>query len=145
MDTVKPVKHSVAVVVRGADDAFLVVKRPDDPEDPLAGVWGLPAITLKDGETEQAAVIRTGHAKLGVTLAVGSKIGAKTADRGAYVLTLSDYEATVDGGTVSVPQPGGSMTQYTEARFTADPGILGEAAGKGSVCAQIFLDAAGRP
>ncbi|MGH3168456.1 MAG: NUDIX hydrolase [Trebonia sp.] len=138
----KPVKHSVAVVVRGADGTFLVVKRPDDPEDPLAGLWGLPAITLRAGEDERSAAARVGQAKLGVTLAVGDKIGEKTADRGAHVLTLSDYEATVASGTVAVPQPGASMTQYAEARFTADRGVLGEAAGQGSVCAQIFLESA---
>ena len=42
MDQVKPEKHSVAVVVRGDDGTFLTVRRPDDPEDPLAGLWGCP-------------------------------------------------------------------------------------------------------
>ena len=38
------IKRSVAVVVRGPEaGTFLVVKRPEDPGDPLAGVWGLPA------------------------------------------------------------------------------------------------------
>jgi ADP-ribose pyrophosphatase YjhB (NUDIX family) len=135
------VKHSVAVVVRGAGGAFLVVKRPDDPEDPLAGVWGLPAVTLRAGEDEQAAVARAGRVKLGVELAVGKKIGTKTADRGSYVLSLTDYEATVTGGgAVTLPQPDPSMTQYTEARFVTEPGILAEAAAKGSLCAQILLE-----
>jgi uncharacterized protein len=138
--TVKPVKHSVAVVVRGPGGTFLVVKRPDDPGDLLAGVWGLPAVTRHDGEDERSAAARAGRAKLGVELAVGHKIGERTADRGTYVLTLSDYEATVVSGTVTVPQPDASVTQYTEARFTGDPGVLQEAAGKGSVCAQIFLE-----
>lgn len=138
----KPVKRSVAVVVRRTDGTFLVVRRPDDPEDPLAGLWGLPAITLREGEDERSAAARAGRAKLGVTLAVGDKIAEKTADRGAYTLTLADYEATVASGTLAVPQGDASMTQYAEARFTADPGILREAAGKGSVCAQIFLESA---
>lgn len=129
----------MAVVVRDADGAFLIVKRPDDPADPLAGMWGFPAVTLREGEDERSAAVRAGHAKLGVPLDVGGRIGEETADRGLYVLTLADYEATVAGGTVSVPQPDASMTQYTQARFTADPGILAEAAGKGSVCARIFL------
>ena len=43
------IKRSVAVVVRGPKAGmFLVVKRPDDPGDPLAGVWGLPAVSLAD-------------------------------------------------------------------------------------------------
>jgi ADP-ribose pyrophosphatase YjhB (NUDIX family) len=142
---VAPVKHSVAVVVRADDDTFLVVKRPDDPEDPLAGVWGLPAITLRDGEDERAAVVRTGRVKLGVELEVGARLGVKTAERDAYVLTLADYEATVAAGKVRVPQADASMTQYTEARFVRDPEILSEAAGKGSLCAQIFLETSRRP
>ena len=81
MDQVKPEKHSVAVVVRGDDGTFLAVRRPDDPEDPLAGLWGLPAVTLADEEDELSGVIRAGRAKLGVELAVGRKIGEKTADR----------------------------------------------------------------
>ena len=136
----KPVKHSVAVVVRDPGGTFLVVKRPDDPEDPLAGMWGLPAITLRGGEDERDAVVRAGRVKLGVELTVGSRLGVKTAERDGYVLTLADYSATVAAGSVSVPQPDTSMTQYTEARFAGDPGILGEAAGKGSLCAQIFLE-----
>jgi 8-oxo-dGTP diphosphatase len=142
---VKPVRHSVAIVVRGADGTFLAVRRPDDPEDPLAGVWGLPAVTLKDGEGERTAAVRAGRDKLGVEVTVGARLGTKTADRGSYVLRLSDYEVTVVSGTVSVPQPDASMTQYAECRFTDDPGMLGAAAGKGSLCAQIFLESVARP
>ena len=144
MGGVKSAKHSVAVVVRGADGTFLVVRRPDDPEDPLAGVWGLPAVTLRPGEDEPAGVKRVGQVKLGVSLFVGAKLGMKTADRESYVLTLSDYEAFVAEGTPSVPQPDASMTQYAECRFVADPAVLAEAADKGSLCAQIFIESADR-
>ena len=141
----KPVKHSVAVVVRDADGAFLVVRRPDDPLDPLAGLWGLPAVTLADGEDERAGVKRAGRVKLGVTLAVGDRIGVRSADRGSYLLTLADYEAAVTAGTVRVPQPDTSLTQYTGHLFTRDREILAPAAAKGSLCAQIFLESAARP
>jgi uncharacterized protein len=144
MESMKPAKHSVAVVVRGDSGTYLAVRRPDDPDDPLAGVWGLPAITLRDGEDERAAVARAGRAKLGVELRVGKKIGEKTADRGTYVLRLSDYEATVVSGTPSVPQADDSMTQYAECAFTDDPRLLGAAADKGSLCAQIFLEETAR-
>jgi len=140
MGRVKPAKHSVAVVVRDGEGRFLAVRRPDDPEDPLAGLWGLPAITLRDGEDERAAVVRAGRAKLGVQLAAGRKIGEQAADRGAYLLRLSDYEATIVGGTPSVPQPDDSVTQYVACEFTGDPAILSEAAARGSLCARIFLD-----
>jgi hypothetical protein len=140
----KAAKHSVAVVVRGHGGTFLAVRRPDDPDDPLAGLWGLPAVTLRDGEDERAAAARAGRAKLGVELRVGEKIGEKTADRGAYVLRLADYEATVASGTPSVPQAGGPATQYAACMFTDDPGLLAEAAGRGSLCAQIFLERTAR-
>ena len=143
MGGMKPVKRSVAVVISGAGGTFLIVRRPDDAEDPLSGVWGLPAITLRDGEDEAAAVVRVGRVKLGVDLAVGRKLGAKTADRGGYLLQLADYAATIIAGKPSVPQGDTSMTQYAELRFTDDPGMLGEAAVKGSLCAQIFLADAG--
>lgn len=144
MVPVRRVKHSVALVIRGDDSALLVVRRPCDPADPLAGMWGLPAITLAEGEDERAAVVRAGQVKLGVQVRPGRKLGGKTARRDGYLLHLSDYEAAIVGGTPSVPQPGRSMTQYTGLRFTHDPGVLGEAAGQGSLCAQIFLEAIGR-
>jgi len=137
------IKESVAVVVRNDRGEFLVTRRPDDPADPLAGLWGLPAVTRSDGETERAAAHRIGPLKLGVTLSVGARLGERTADRGDHVLRLADYEASVVDGSPVVPQPGGSGTQYVACRFTSDPQVLLEAADKGSLCAQIFLDAAG--
>jgi len=140
MDQVKPEKHSVAVVVRTGDGTFLAVRRPGDPADPLAGLWGLPAVTLADEEDELSGVIRAGRAKLGVELAVGRKIGEKTTDRGDYVLFLADYEAVITSGTPSVPQPDNSMTQYADFAFVDDPRLLTEAADAGSLCAQILLE-----
>ena len=137
------VKESVAVVIRNTSGEFLVTQRPDDPADPLAGVWGFPAVTRRDGETARAAAHRIGPLKLGVALSVGARLGERSADRGDHVLRLADYEASVVDGSPVVPQPGGSGTQYVACRFTSDPQVLLEAADKGSLCAQIFLDAAG--
>ncbi len=123
-----------------AGEAFLVVRRPDDPADPLRGAWGLPAVTLHDGEDEHGAVVRAGRVKLGVELAPGRRIGEKTADRDGYLLRLADYEAVIVSGVPGVPQPDASLTQYTACRFTADPAVLAEAAARGSVCAQVFLE-----
>ena len=61
-----------------------------------------------------------------------------------YLTMSNDYEASIVAGTPVVPQPGGSVTQYVACRFTSDPAVLAEAARHGSLCAQIFLDAAGR-
>lgn len=137
-------KESVAVVVRNASGEFLVTRRPDDPADPLAGLWGFPAVTRRDGETARAAAHRIGPLKLGVALSVGARLGERTADRGDHVLRLADYEASIVDGTPVVPQPDDTVTQYVACRFTSDPADLLEAARRGSLCAQIFLDVAGR-
>jgi 8-oxo-dGTP diphosphatase len=140
MGTMKPLKRSVAVVIGRPGGAFLIVRRPDVPDDPLAGAWGLPAVTLLDGEGERAAVVRAGRVKLGVELEAGARIGEKTADRGGYLLRLADYAATIRAGVPVVPQPDDLMTQYTACRYTSDPGTLAEAAARGSLCAQVFLE-----
>lgn len=140
----KPVKDSVAVVVRRPDGAFLVVLRPDEPGDPLAGVWGLPAVTRRPGEGERSAAERIGPLKLGVTLSVGARLGERTDDRGEYLLRLCDHAATIaDGGVPAVPQPDGSVTQYVACEFAGDPGVLVPAAERGSLCSQILLDSLG--
>ena len=137
------IKESVAVVIRNARGEFLVTLRPDDPADPLAGLWGFPAVTRRGRETGRAAAERIGPLKLGVTLSVGAKLGERTADRGDHLLRLTDYAASILAGTPDVPQPGGSVTQYLACRFTSDPAVLAEAARRGSLCAQIFLVATG--
>lgn len=139
----KPVRRSVAVVIRNEAGEFLITLRPDDPADPLAGVWGFPAATARAGEDERAAAQRIGPLKLGVSLTVGRTIGELTSDRGDYLLRLTDYEAVIVDGTPAVPQPDDAVTQYIACEFTGDPGVLGPAAQRGSLCAQIFLRAVG--
>ena len=51
-------KRSVSLVIEGPD-GLLLVRRPDDDES-LPGVWGLPAASLAQGESEEDAVRRAG-------------------------------------------------------------------------------------
>jgi predicted TIM-barrel fold metal-dependent hydrolase/ADP-ribose pyrophosphatase YjhB (NUDIX family) len=135
-----PIKHSVAVAVRGPEaGTFLLVRRPDDPADPLAGVWGLPAVTLAPGEGELDGVIRAGRDKLGVQLTPTRRIGTTTGTQNGVALRLTEYEAMLIHGTPVVPQGDSSVTQYTACRYTAEPAELAEAASRGSLCAQLFL------
>ena len=53
---------------------------------------------------------------------------------------LADYEAAIVDGTPFVPQADASVTQYVQWRYAADPAVLAEAAARGSLCAQIFLE-----
>lgn len=138
-----PFKHSIALVIKNKKGEFLIVKRPDDEPGALAGVWGFPAVSLKEGENEVQAVHRAARVKLGVEVEIIRKIGEKTADRGEFVLHLSDYEATITSGTPSVPQPDTSMTQYTDYHYANDPAVLFPAAEKDSLCSQIYLQSIG--
>jgi len=140
----KQIKNSVALVIKNYEQEFLIVKRPEDEDGPLAGVWGFPAITIKDNETEIDAAHRIGREKLGINVEIKGKIGDKVADRDSYILHLSDYEgATVKGSVPNVPQPDTSMTQYVELKYTQDPKLLFPAAQKGSLCSQVFLESIG--
>ena len=139
----KPDKRAVSLVVKNEANEFLVVKRPDKSEDDLAGVWGFPAVTLRDGESEVDGANRVAESKLGVKIDLGNRIGESTHERPGYVLTLCDYEAKVSEGIPTTPQPDVSVTQYSECKYTNDPSLLFAAARKGSQCTQIFLETIG--
>ena len=55
------VRRAVAAAVRRDDGLILVVLRPDEPGEELPGVWGLPAVTLRDGESPEDGVRRLGR------------------------------------------------------------------------------------
>jgi 8-oxo-dGTP diphosphatase len=132
---VKPLKRSVALVIEGPD-GLLLVRRPDDDES-LPGVWGLPAATLRHGESEQDALRRAGREKLGVAVAPLRPIGEEQGERAGYRLAMRDWEVTIEAGRPSVPQPG-EGTQYVELRW-GEPAELEPAARAGSICARVLL------
>lgn len=139
----KPFKEAISLVITNDAHEFLAVERPSDPSDDLAGVWGFPAVTLKEGETHQEGALRVGRQKLGVDIALGEKIGESTHDRETYTLHLSDYSAKIVNGTPRAPQPDMSVTQYADCVFSSDATMLIPAARKGSQCTQIFLESRG--
>src|SRR3989344_7345304 len=106
----KPNKTAVSIVIRDNKDNFLVVKRPNNPDDELGGVWGFPAVTLKDGETEIEGCKRVGKTKLGVEIEVGKRLGSGSDERKNHNLHLTDYEATIVGGEPNVPQSDMTVT-----------------------------------
>ena len=58
---------------------MLAVRRPEDDED-LPGHWGLPAASLREEESWEEAVLRTGPEKLGLELAVGPQMNEGRAE-----------------------------------------------------------------
>ena len=79
------------------------MRRPEDDES-LPGVWGLPAASLAEGETEEDAVRRAGRDKLGVEARPVHRVGSDG--------TMTDWQVEIAEGEPSVPQPGPN-TQYT--------------------------------
>lgn len=138
----KPINHAVAVVLRDSEGRFLAVRRAED-DDSLPGVWGLPAASLRPGESDEDAVARAGRDKLGVSLKVLDRIGTDQIDRGSFTLELSDYRAEIESGAPSVPQQVADVSQYIDLQYTSDLGLLVEAARRGSLCSRVFLDSQG--
>jgi 8-oxo-dGTP diphosphatase len=133
--TMQPLKQSISLVIEGPD-GLLLVRRPQDDED-LPGLWGLPAASLEEGESEEQAVRRAGRSKLGVEVRPLRPLGEATAQRAANRIRMRDWEAEIVSGDPSVPQPGVG-TQYDELRW-GDPAELVPAARAGSLCCRILL------
>lgn len=134
----KKVKNAIAYVIYSENRAqVLTVLRPESDKE-LPNMWGLPAGSLKDGESFEQAVVRSGKEKLGVDLKVVQLISEGDIEREEYVLHMKEYEAEIVDGEPSVPQKIENITQYSDCKW-AEPGVLVEAAKKGSLCAQLFL------
>ena len=109
-------------------EGLLLVRRPEGDED-LPGVWGLPAVSLAPGESEEEAVRRAGRDKLGGEVEPVERVGRER--------SMTDWQARIVSGRPAVPQPG-AHTQYTELRF-GEPSELLPAAREGSLCCRVLL------
>ena len=143
----KPVKHAVALVLsnRGDLNQILMVLRPDD-DDEFPGMWGLPAASLKPGETLEDAVRRIGTQKLGVDLNLGPQLGFGTQDRPGYILEMILLRAIPERHSpgISVEKPTPNLTNlgitvYSDWRWGHSK-ELEFGALSGSLCSQLLLD-----
>jgi 8-oxo-dGTP pyrophosphatase MutT (NUDIX family) len=125
-------KRSISLVIEGPK-GLLLVRRPEDDED-LPGLWGLPAASLEEGESEQDAVRRAGRAKLGVEVRPVRILG-EAAGQGAR---MRDWEAEIVSGRPAVPQHE-TGTQYDKLRW-GDAAELVPAARAGSLCCRALLE-----
>jgi ADP-ribose pyrophosphatase YjhB (NUDIX family) len=121
----KPVKDSVAVVVRNGDQ-ILAIRRPDN-DDELPGIWGLPAGTCRGQETAADVIDRIGREKLGVKLAPVRRLRTGTQDRPRYRLNMELWEASMEEGP-----------SYPEWRW-ASLDLLRPGAAAGSLCCELAL------
>ena len=119
------VKHSIAVAIfKGGQ--VLSVRRADD-DDELPGVWGLPAGTLRTGETVDDLIKRIGKDKLGVELRPARKINEGKQMRAQYLLEMELWEAKMEG-----------VPEHSQWRW-AELETLKSGAEAGSLCCELAL------
>ncbi len=136
-----PLKESIAVLIRSASDPsrILLVRRPStDPEFP--GMWGLPAVTLRAGESDREALERLARQKLGSMLSALRLCCTGEQQRQHYRLRMRLYEARLCQAEPSLPAPGSvpDVTLYEAWRW----GRLSElavSAEAGSLCSLLAL------
>tara|TARA_Y100000310_G_C20265397_1_gene615559 strand:- start:110 stop:529 length:420 start_codon:yes stop_codon:yes gene_type:complete len=135
----KPVKDAIAYVIYNEDRSkFLVVQRPSDGDD-LPNVWGLPAGSLKEDESFEDAVLRSGYEKLGVELKIVKEIGEDKIERERITLHMKEYEVEVVKGQPNVHQKTDGVTIYQDQKLGSKEDLK-YAASKGSLCCKIYLE-----
>jgi len=137
-ENMKQTKKSISDVIYDPERTHvLLVKRPEDDKD-LPSTWGLPAGSVKNGETYEESVLRSGKEKLGVSLEIIELIEEGEVERKDYILHMKEYEAKITKGEPEVPQQVEGITQYQDWKW----GVwdeLKETAQKGSLCCQLYL------
>ncbi len=143
-------KESVAIAILHADATprrVLSVLRPQHPDDPLGGLWGLPAATLRPSETIEDTLTRA-MCKVGLLWdSDGSVLASGSQNREYRVLNMTLYAVDWSGHEPSVSGNDDKVISESETRYDAwrwaAPDELREAAGRGSLCARLFLEASG--
>ncbi len=136
-------RRAVAAAVRRDDGLVLAVRRPDEPGEELPGVWGLPATTLRPGESPEEGVRRVGREKLGVELTLLRTLAEGEQPRGGYTLRMTVYEASMAGEPrLPLRTPEAASTLY-DAIDWLPAASFREAADRGSLCCRLLVEASG--
>src|SRR5215813_12238540 len=125
-----PLKHSVAVLIHRGDQ-ILAIRRPED-DDELPGIWGLPAGTLRGGDTVEDVIARIGRDKLGVKLTPVRMLARGVQDRQKYRLEMELWEASMEG-TPTYPE-----WQWEGVQLLR-PGMA-----SGSLCCRLAIESKSR-
>lgn len=123
-------------------DTVLAIRRKDHPADILAGLWGLPAVSLTTLETDPQGVARIGSQKLGTTIRPIAFIGQKSHPRSQnLLLTMRLWECSIehdpDFSRRDMANP--HVNQYADWQWM-EPQTLIATAQKGSLCTQLLLE-----
>ncbi|VVA43912.1 conserved hypothetical protein [Candidatus Roizmanbacteria bacterium] len=133
--------RAVAAAIFSKDNSkVLAIKRPDDLNDSLAGLWGLPARVLKN-EEEIIAARKIGPEKLGTEIEPLERLGELQGQRALGILTLGLWKCDMSGipdfSRRVIINP--DATQYT-AWAWKNPRELVVSAERGSLCSSILLN-----
>lgn len=133
--------RAIAVAISDPRDGVLVlsVRRPDDDEE-LPGVWGLPATTVRKGESDPEAARRLGETKLGSALTLRNLLADGTQNRPEHKLSMRLYSGTMTNSEPALPSTGDAagVTYYADWRW-APMSLLVEGADQGSLCCALAL------
>lgn len=145
-----PIAVSVVVYEPGARERpdgrpsgrVLAVKRPDESGESFAGMWGLPAATVGEGETPEGAVRRLGQQKLGMELEAGDEIarGSQERDDGELTMVLFEATSTEDEPKLVREWDAKGVTYYTKWKW-AEADVFEPTADAGSLCCRLYLEA----
>lgn len=134
----KPIKNSVAFIIYNKNyTKFIAVQRPSDDKN-LPNVYGLSAGSLKNNESFENAVLRSGIEKLGVKLKIIKLQNEGKIERDTYTLFMKEFKVKIIKGEPSVSQQFKGITQYQQWKWATPPDLI-EAAQKGSLCSKLFL------
>ncbi len=129
------VKRSVALAAWGKE-GLLLVKRPEE-EAEFPGVYGLPAVSLQEGESLEEAARRVAQEKLSAEVRLRHPVAFGREERPGYTLELWVFEADLlSPPRLPAPKPG--KTYYTAFRFGRPEDLKG-AARRGSLCSRLYL------
>jgi 8-oxo-dGTP diphosphatase len=88
----------VGAVVTDRQGRLLMIKRGHEPG---AGLWSIPGGRIEPGETDAEALVREMSEETGLAVEVGRLIGrVQRPGPNGTVIDISDYAATVSGGTL---------------------------------------------
>lgn len=131
--------RSVSLVIHepGGTGRILLVRRPPDDAD-LPDAWGLPAASLRAGETWEETARRAARDKLGVVVRLRGLRNEGTIRRATGSLRMRLFDATLARGTPDVAVAPADVTRYVDWHW-GDEAELRPAAQRGSLCCRLAL------
>jgi ADP-ribose pyrophosphatase YjhB (NUDIX family) len=118
-------------------EVLVVLRSPNDRYFPR--MWGLPAGTLRKGESYEAAIRRRAQHQLGVEVEVLGECAAGTSDRGTHVVEMRLFEARIVAGNPRVREVDPDGHGYIDVRW-AEPDILQPTRERGSLCCRLLAE-----